>query len=330
MHPPDYPPERAKPPNPESLAAQGMGVSEQAKLGDKLKRYGTAKNRNHQMAGYLVALRRDAPCHEKRPLQNLSARMYGCGSHLLFRHYIDHQCTQLIQSRSCKLHIMCPLCAIRRGAYMLQRYEKRFASLAAAYDFDLVTLTVKNGDDLDERTAHLRSAQRKLMDRARKGYGALADISGSLSSMEFTRSPHGWHPHLHMIVARPKGSAPILWGSGSPLADDWLSITGDSYIVHAERILPNHEGICGALCEVLKYAVKFGDLTLPDNWLAYLTLKGKRLIASSGVLHGLVLPDDAELDDRQLSGPYIEFLFRFMGSSGYQLERTPTRTIVDV
>jgi Replication protein len=330
MHPPDEGPEKAKPPNPDSLAAQGMGVSEQAELSDKLKRYGTAKNRNHQMAGFLVAHSCTAAKHSQAPVRKLARRMYDCGTELHFRHYIEHQRTQLVRSNSCKLHIMCPLCAIRRGAYMLRRYKQRFDHLASGYDFDLVTLTVKNGPDLAERTAHLRTAHRKLRERARKGYGALADHDGALWSTEFTRSPDGWHPHLHMILARPEGSAPLMWGQGSPLAEDWRAVTGDSYIVHAERIAPNHEGICGALCETLKYAVKFGDLTLSDNWEAFCTLKGKRLIASSGVLYGLVLPDEADLDDDELDGPFIDFFFRFMGSSGYRLQNTPARTIVDV
>lgn len=326
MTPPDDAPERAKPPTPESLAAEGMEVSEQAVLGDKLKRYGTAKNRNHQMAGYLVGHSCTLPIHQRKPVRQLSNRMYACGSDLHFRHYIEHKRTQLLRSNSCKLHILCPLCAIRRGAYMLRRYKQRFDHLAPNHDFDLVTLTVKNGDDLAERTAHLRSSFRKLRDRMLKGYSTLADVDGALWSTEFTRSPEGWHPHLHMIAARPKGSEPLRWGKGSPLSDDWQAVTGDSFIVHAERIRPTHDGICGALCETLKYAVKFGDLDLADNWEAYQTLKGKRLMASSGCLWGLVLPDDADLDDSQLDGPYIDFFYRFLGSSGYRLQNIPART----
>lgn len=330
MHPPDEGPEKAKPPNPESLAAQGMGVSEQADLGDKLKRYGTAKNRNRQMATYLVGVAAEASRYERLPTGRLASRLYDCGSELLFRHYLEHQRTQLIRSSSCKLHVLCPLCAIRRGAYMLRRYVERVKYLSTWCDFELVTLTVKNGPDLGERMGHLRSGFRKLRERAKKGYSALAHVQGAVWATEFTKSAEGWHPHIHMVVAVEKGSPRIRWGEGSELAADWLAATGDSHIVHAKRIEAGDEGIVAALCETLKYAVKFGDLDLSDNWHAYRTLKGQRLIASAGLLYGLVLPDDANLDDEQLDGPYIDFLFRFMGSSGYRIQNTPARVSGDV
>ena len=44
--------------------------------------------------------------------------------------------------------------------------------------------------------------------------------------------------------------------------------------------------------ETFKYALKFSDLPLQDNWEAYKTLKGKRLINSFGVLRGVEVPEE--------------------------------------
>lgn len=320
MGPPEISPEKAKPLTSTSLAATDAGVSEQPSgLTEKLRRYGTAKARNHEMAGFLVQ-------HERRALAD---RLYGCGSYLRFRHYFAHQQTRLIESRSCDVSLLCPLCAIRRGARTLRRYLERCAVVAPAHDFYLVTLTVKNGHDLAERLSHLLGSWKRVVKRAAKGYGAFADASGAFASIEFTKSEQGWHPHMHMIWAMPKGTPPVRWGEGSQLALDWLAATGDSYIVHAARIEGDSDGcastgagdcdpLVAALCEVLKYAVKFSDLSLADNYHAYEVLKGKRLTRSYGCFFGLDVPDEA-LDEDPLDGPFLDWLFRYAGSAGYVL-----------
>ena len=133
--PPD--PEKSNPLIPQSLAAEGTGDQDQD-LTARLKRYGTAKARNYQMAGFLVLER-----HQK-----LAQKLYDCGSYLRFRRYIDHGQTRLVESRSCDVALLCPLCAIRRGGRLLRRYHERLLHLAGAHDFYHVVFTVKNGDDL--------------------------------------------------------------------------------------------------------------------------------------------------------------------------------------
>lgn len=269
--------------------------------------------------------------------RKLAQKLYACGSYLRFRHYCNHGQTRLVESRSCDVSLLCPLCAIRRGARLLRKYMERVQVLAGAHDFYLVTLTVKNGDDLDERYRHLLGAWKRLVKRAAKGYGVYANASGSFGSIEFTKSKQGWHPHMHMIWAVPKGSERIRYGKDSQLALDWLAATGDSYIVHAERIsagatAPNGEGPAGAatdplisaLCETLKYALKFSDLPLSDNLHAYRTLKGKRLTRSYGCFWGLEVPE--KLDDDPLDGPYIEWLYEYT-SRGYLLQPSVVATL---
>lgn len=318
-HPPG--PEKAKSPAPDSLATEGARDLQQlSSLTERLRRYGTAKNRNHEMAGFLVL---DGS-------KQLADRLYRCGSYLRFRYYIEHQKTRLVESHSCDVSLLCPLCAIRRGGRLLRRYIERCEHLAPEHDFHLVTLTVKNGADLAERYRHLVQSWKRITKRAAKGYGAFAQASGAFGSIEFTKSAAGWHPHMHMIWATPKGLPSIRWGKGSQLAADWQAATGDSYIVHAVRIDADGPGrasdtsaaasnpLVAALCEVLKYAVKFGDLELSDNLHAYRVLKGERLARAYGCFWGLQVPE--RLDDDPLDGPYLEWLFRYIGSRGYSLD----------
>lgn len=325
--PPD--PEKTNPLTPDCLAAEGAGDGDR-NLAARLGRYGTGKTRSHQMAGYCLDQGERA----------ISRRLYTCASVLRFREWIEHDSKITLHSgHFCQVPLLCPVCAIRRGGKLLRRYVERAQYLQREHDLWLVTLTVKNGPDLFERFLHLKHSIKRLRTRARDGYGEFSRAAGALWSTEFTHDPAtGWHPHVHMVWAMPKGSDPIYWGQGSRLAADWLAITGDSFIVNAKRIgAQDREGVplagkgpgagataanplIDAFCEVLKYALKFSSLTLEDNFHAWRHLKGNRLISSCGVWWGLDLPEDAKLEDDPLDGPYIEHLYRYAGSRGYVLD----------
>lgn len=225
-------PEKEKPLNPSELGGdQEIGVEHLSDIGRKVKRYGTAKDRNRQMAAHLVTVATRAT---NDPYRKLSRDLYDCASWLEFHHYTESQQTRLVGAMTCKKHLLCPFCAIRRGAKTLRNYHEKALHLGAKYDFYLVTLTVKNGPDLWERYQHLKGSFKRLRDRAKKGYGAFATVEGAVWSTEFTKGVDGWHPHLHIIAAVPKGERPIRYGEGSQLSMDWQAITADSFIVHAK------------------------------------------------------------------------------------------------
>jgi hypothetical protein len=316
--PPD--PRKSNPPDPESLAAEGEGGSNR-NLEARLERYGRAKARSHQMAGYVLQAKDD----------DLSRKLYGCGSFLHFREWAAHDNKRtLSKGHFCQVPLLCPLCAIRRGGKLLRRYVERANYLLRDHDAYMVTLTVKNGPDLAERFGHLRSAWRKFRERAKKGYSELAKAKGYVGSFEFTRNAETgeWHPHLHMVWFVPRGTV-VRYGEGSQLREDWHAITGDSFITHAKRIEIEAGGdpasggapaaLLDAFCEVLKYALKFSTLPLADNLAAYRTLKGKRLMTSGGCVYGLELPEDAKLEDDPLDGPFVEVIYRYAGGQGYVL-----------
>lgn len=291
----------------DSLAAESIqGADDAAALPSRLGRYSKAHHRAVEMAHYAA----------ERGEVKLSAKLEGCGSHLLFRHYYTVDKVRLHAAYFCKKHLICPLCAIRRGAKMVKSYMDRLQVILAdrpTLKPYLVTLTVKDGADLGERFKHLtRSVQ--LLHKARvtpRMYSEACKADAAVWSYEFKRGKNSglWHPHVHAV-----------WLCETPpdqqaLSDQWKAITGDSFIVD---VRPFHEGqdVVNGFLEVFKYAVKFSDLPLEDNWHGYQQLAGKRLIASFGLFRGVEVPE--ELTDEGLDDlPYVEMLYRFVYGAGY-------------
>mgnify|MGYP001763683190 FL=1 len=101
--------------------------------------------------------------------------------------------------------------------------------------------------------------------------------------------------------------------SQSALSAEWHRITGDSMIVDCRPITGGETGDCSeGFMEVFKYAVKFSDLSLEDNWHAAQVLKGKRLLNSFGLFRGVEVPESL-LDEPLDSLPYWDRFYRFLG-----------------
>jgi hypothetical protein len=275
-------------------------------LPSKLARYSEARRRALEMTEYLNVQ------------QNVKVynKISNCANYLVFRHYFQIDEVRLHAAQFCKKHLICPMCAIRRGAKMLKAYLAKYEQVKPLSDFRpyLVTLTVKNGDDLEERVTHLRQSMRKMTQSRRDSLkGTVSPVefaksAGGFHSIEVTKRQNGWHPHVHMIWLCTEEPDKY------QLSREWKSITGDSYIVD---VRPLHDPIEGFL-EVCKYALKFSDLSLADNLHAFEIMSGMRLIDSHGCLRGVVIPDDL-LDEVLDDQPYVELMYRYMQRSGYSL-----------
>jgi len=298
---------KENPLNVDGLAAEtNQGADDAAALPGRLDRYSKAHHRAVEMAHY---------AREKCDVK-LAGRLQNCGSYLLFRDYYRVSKVRLHAAQFCKAHLLCPLCAIRRGAKLVQSYMQRLAVIMQEQP-DLkpymVTLTVKDGDDLSERFQHLQSSL-KFLHRTRsrdRQYSEACKASGAVWSYEFKRGKGSqrWHPHVHAVwLCREKPDA-------KALSEQWRKITGDSFIVDVRPFHSDEDAITGFL-EVFKYAVKFSDLPLEDNWHGYEVLRGKRLIASFGDFRGVEVPDDLT-DERLDDEPYVELLFQFLQGAGY-------------
>ena len=296
--------------NPDSVGAE-IGVEGIEALPKRVERYGKAKKGALDTAKYMRA---------STPHQVMAAKVEGCGDYLQFRHYFTVDTVRLHAAQFCKKHLLCPLCAIRRGAKALAAYLARWQVIQAkkpALRPFLVTLTVKDGPDLLERFRHLFKGQAELWMRKHRGRGSVLDgVQGAVWSYEVKRGTGSgvWHPHLHMIALAE------VQPDAERLSREWHQITGDSYIVDVRPI--SQDDPASGFVEVFKYAVKFSDQEPADTVHAWETLKGKRLLASSGCFRGVDVPDELTDDCSDLDGlPYMDLLYRHT-RAGYSLQST--------
>ena len=295
--------------------------SEAKNFDDRIARYGKAKSRSVEMANYLSAdvLPKAHPAELER-LESIYGAIRDCGSYLMFRDYHGIDDIRLIRASFCRRHLICPFCAIRRGAKLIQAYDEKFMELVKTDPnpaLRLVTLTVKNGEDLNERFDHLVTSLRALIHKRKTGLhrgsggGEFAKIRGGAYSIEFTNRGNGWHPHVHILALCSPGQEIYQ----TALAYEWHQCTDDSYIVDVSDI----DDPINGFMEVFKYAVKFSDLTVEQNWHAFDALFGRRLIGSFGDFYGVKIPDKLE-DDKLENQPYTDRFFNYIGGSKY-LER---------
>ncbi len=324
-----------KSPNTDILAGEVDGdFDEIAKLPARLERYAKA----HQRAGINLAHVREriksdpasiVPYFDGfyssspfiRHLDKVSKRMENCGNYLGFRHYYTVGKVRLTAACFCKAHLLCPLCAIRRGSKMVETLVERYNHIVKTNPLGLkmsmITLTVKNGEDLSERHEHLKKSFQRILTKRRsaltrgKGKTEFSKIEGLFGSYEVTK-PSDWHPHMHLIVLHRERI------SAAALKREWLAITGDSHVLRIDSCRHPDDPAQDFL-EVCKYALKFADLTPEDNLEAYEALHGKRLVVSSGLFFGLEIPE--ELTDLPLDElPYFELFYQYLSGSGYNLK----------
>ena len=300
-----------KSPFSDSLAAEenGLGIEN---LNQRLQRYAGAKSRALDMVDYIKT--EEVSNNETR---KLTTKIANCASYLVFKHYYTENRVILHGMKTCREQLLCPFCALRRGAKHVKAYWDK-VELVKQSDPNLklyfVTLTVKDGESLQERYNHLVKAERRYKQQRRdalKGqkFVEYAKALGGVGSVEFKRGKNSglWHPHIHMIWLCHE--APDAY----KLSQEWEGLTGDSFIVD---VRPMHGEIDGFL-ETFKYALKFSDLPLADNWEAFQKLKGKRLINSFGVLRGVEVPEDLTDDDLEEDLPYMLMLYNYRKGSGY-------------
>jgi hypothetical protein len=304
--------------NPQSEAiladCSELGGGGIAALPDRVSRYSEAHRRALMMADYARSI------GEK----SIASKLTFCGDYLLFRHFYTVDDVRLHAAQFCRKHLLCPLCAIRRASKYMQAYMQRLEVVLAQHPglkAYMVTVTVKDGPDLVERFKHLRAAMRR-MTQARRDHLSnpiknrhveFAKALGGVHSIEAKRGKNSglWHPHAHMIWLCHEEPDQV------KLSQEWQGWTGDSFIVDVRPFYG--QDVVSGFAEVFKYALKFAELPLEDNWRAFRELSNRRLVDSFGLLRGVEVPE--ELTDEPLEGlPYVEYLYRFnRHSGGYSL-----------
>lgn len=142
----------------------------------------------------------------------MASKLTLCGDFLLFRHFFTVDDVRLHATNFCRKHLLCPLCGIRRASKYMQAYMQRLEVVLAQHpglQAFLVTVTVKDGEDLQERFQHLRAAMRRMAQARRDHLKAPlknrhVEAAKALGECPQRRSQARqgsglWHPHAHAV-----------------------------------------------------------------------------------------------------------------------------------
>lgn len=334
----------AKKKNAPDLSDEVLADSQEGKQGHekKLSRYAKAKQHQTSVAEYI--LQHEPTLHKER------TALEECSNTLIFRHWYTVDTYRLIGGCTCKKHLLCAMCALRRSAKTVKEVEKKIRTVLSEHPSlvpVLVTMTVKNAEDLRERYDHITGAKKKLLHsrrnalsgKRRKTKSVTRFIHGSFGSYEFKKGAggHGWHPHSHEIAlldpTKIKFVKVIKKGKEVEcplefelaLQQEWLKLTGDSWVVDVRRVdqgagLESENGLIKAICEASKYALKLNDIEHDDQVHAYKVLSGRRLTFTYGSLWGIKIPDDLNdtIEQELELLPYVDLVYKFY-SGNYEL-----------
>ena len=308
---------------------------------DRITRFATLKHRAKNQENYLFTLaqfkdnyEKDVKNEESIKALKSAQKLNECGNYLLFKNFYTIGEVKLSKLRTCGQHLLCPFCAAIRASRAIQKYVERINQVLQEnrkLKPVLITLTVKNGSDLAERSEHLMKSFRTLLERRRDylkkgwGYSEFCKVQGAMYSYEntYNEKTGEWHPHIHMFALVDQ------WIDQQEFSEYWHSLTGDSMVVDVRRARKEKgHGYSKAAAEVCKYALKFGDLSVEKTWEAFKVLKGKRLTGSFGLLWGVKIPEtmtDDMPDDETL--PYMEMLYKFVYGKKSHYDLAITRMV---
>lgn len=190
-----------------------------------------------------------------------------------------------VVSYTCR-HRMCRACSRTRSRIIVDK----LCSFIGSQPVSFTTLTLRaDGCDLVNRLKRLDRSISKLMRRVwwRKR------VTAGAVFLEVTLGEDGrnWHIHAHILHLGP----PL---SQTYLSDVWLKITGDSFIVHSERVT----GAADVARYVTKYVTKgvANDVFQVHERLVELlcAFRGRRLFRPFGDWYGMDVEreDDADGD----------------------------------
>ena len=320
---------------------KGFASAKADEHNDRITRFATLKHRAKNQENYLFTLaqfkdnyEKDVKNEESIKALKSAQKLNECGNYLLFKNFYTIGEVKLSKLRTCGQHLLCPFCAAIRASRAIQKYVERIDQVLKEnrkLKPVLITLTVKNGSDLAERSEHLMKSFRTLLERRRDylkkgwGYSEFCKVQGAMYSYEntYNEKTGEWHPHIHMFALVDS------WIDQQEFSEYWHSLTGDSMVVDVRRARKEKgHGYSKAAAEVCKYALKFGDLSVEKTWEAFKVLKGKRLTGSFGLLWGVKIPEtmtDDMPDDETL--PYMEMLYKFVYGKKSHYDLAITRMV---
>lgn len=261
--------------------------------------------------------------------KDFDKNLIDCGSWLEWNYYMKAEKVKLQKANFCKKDKLCPACAIRRAYKQQVKFLQSLEDDGDLIDYDwyYIVIPVKHTIDDDfetvfNRIIDIRSKILKAMRNKRSGRksGFWGQFNGGMSSIETTKTDNGWNVHMNLIINAPKGTKftvnPIRNRRGqisyqSPDIVDFLMRVADSKMHNIQKLdFTNQTSIKSSLVEVLKYSLKFSDLS--DNDLIYIYLKTykKQLFTTFGNMRGLDL-ENVPLDGDIIHGDdFLQILYK--------------------
>lgn len=294
-----------------------------------IARYSRGHRRALAQAKFLRSIEFTSKLHQEH-IAATYTKLENCAQLLEFRAYRTEQTIKLTAARLCEQYKLCPLCAARRAGRGVRKYAAKVEHVlteSPQLKPYLVTLTMRNHEDLEHVFEEFMTSKRRLLHRRRdavrfppRAHSVTMHWDGFVGSLEIKRgkNSNAWHPHVHLVVLSREDLATE--DRQEQLSAEWHGITGHSFIVDA-RPFQHPDDPARDLVEVLKYPMKFQGLSLADAWHAHDSTRGRRFLFSGGSLYGVKIdlldePIDADL-------PYIELLYQFSENDGeYQLEHS--------
>lgn len=255
----------------------------------------------------------------------LLSRLSSCGNFQVWRHFEDGGRSLRLGS-FCNIPRLCPLCARIHSVRRFFAVKDWLDIKCPGGDLILVTVTLRNGDNLSLQRHYLSEFRRKLVDvrknhyRGRyKEYTEIPKFEGFFLKEEIKRGKNSglWHPHFHGLWWSP---VRVEWGKfrseiNSLMTDGIYEHSIDFAVV--ERSGSNY--VRGIL-ESVKYLHKFDASPefVKDIWTVYKETYGKRMFFRYGSFVGLEVDREMEINSERK----IEFyqLLKLLDSGEFSSE----------
>jgi hypothetical protein len=186
-----------------------------------------------------------------------------CGRHI----------ARVIPNFTCEFRL-CPDCGRRRSRKLQNKYLPMMRGFMLHHKVTPVHLVLTQTHRAETRKQSAKRIKDSFIRLQRRQFWN-EHFKGGTWSLEFTKDKNGLHhTHLHIIGFRRKFFDIEL------LRDEWLAVTGDSYVLHLKPI----QDIATGLREVVKYVSKpldirrFGAADLRE----FLGLKNMRMFGTFG------------------------------------------------
>lgn len=258
-----------------NFLSNGLGAPKRKLTHEQqLALYADAKQRQQRVAQWMV---NNAPDLVKQQ-QSLSV----CASLLIFHHYYRLHKHLLRGGMTCKQHLVCHPCSLRRSASYAKTYYRSVQHLLKEHsDWApvLITKTIRNSHDLGKLFQEFTKAHAKLIQRRRNALKAktlrlknptiYSAFLGGAGSYEYKRGKNSklWHPHSHEIAfirwadwditsvkelrwrkvnGERKQVEEIVWKPleiESRLREEWKKLTVGSWMCDVRMIAWNENGL---------------------------------------------------------------------------------------